>query len=129
MRLHPEGPIQIVGGIANRFGGFDGAPRSEYRQSPEQLLFRRIQQFITPFDRRPKRLLTLRNVEGAAGEQVQAALQTRQHCGGRKELNPCRSQFDSQRQAVQARADVRYGVAILFGETEIRLQSRSPLQE
>ena len=49
----------------------------------------------------------VRQVSGAAGQQLQPAFQPSLHGGGREQFDARRRQFDGQRQAVQAGADGR----------------------
>ena len=61
---------QIAVCIADGFGSLKRATTNEHREAPEQHLLRFIQELMTPANRVPKCLLPLRQVEGAAGQQL-----------------------------------------------------------
>ena len=93
---------QIATGVADRLRRLQSAPSDKHGKPPEQFPLGLIQQTVTPINGVAERLLTFRQVERAARQQLQAALQPVQYGAGRQYLGPGSRQFDGQRQSIQA---------------------------
>ena len=66
---------------------------------------RRLEEIVTPGDRSPQRLLSLRAVPATSGEERKPAVETRQDGLRRKESHARRRQLDGQRETIQATTD------------------------
>jgi hypothetical protein len=64
--------------VRNAFGGLEGTPTAEHRESGEEPLFALAQEVVAPLDGTAERPLTLGQVAGTTGEQRQPLLQTRE---------------------------------------------------
>ena len=62
-------------GFADLLGGLERAAAGEDGQAGEELLLGLVEQVVAPGDRRPQRLLALRGVARAAGQQRQPVLE------------------------------------------------------
>ena len=87
------------------------------------------QQCIAPGDRGAQRLLPVRQVAAAAGQQAQRMVQPGQDRLRRQQLNPRRRQLDGQRQAVESAGDRRDRRHVLVVESESRHRGGGPLGE
>ena len=68
---------------------------------------------MTPIDGFAESLLPLGEVEGASGEQLQAAMQAIADGKGREQLGSGSSEFNRQRQAIEAGTDFLNGSFVL----------------
>ena len=101
----------------------------EDRQQLEQPLLGGVQQLVAPLDRRPERLLPLRQVAGAAAERLEAARQAVPQRLGREEVEAGGRELDRQRQPVEPAADVGHGGGVVVGQAEVGPDAARPLDE
>ena len=73
--------------------------------------------------------MALWTVARPAGQEAQAIAQPREHGLRREDVDARRRQLDRQRQAVEARADLRHGRRILVGHLEVGLHAHGPFDE
>ena len=121
--------IEIALGVANGFHAFQSASAHEHRQSSEKLLLGGTQQVVAPIHGGAQRLLPLRQVARAAGQQLQPARQARQHGRGRKNFDPRGRQFDGERQTIQTGANLGDRGRVFPVELKIRLGGDGALHE
>ena len=96
-------------------------PPTKTESAAEQPLLRFVEQVVAPGDRAAQRLLAFGQIARAAGEDLQAALQSSQHRRGRQRLDARRRQLDGQRQPVEAIADLGNRARVLAGQREVGL--------
>ena len=84
---------------------------------------------MAPVQRRPQRLLPLRQITRSPGEQREPGPQHRQQGQGRVQPDPGRGQFDGQRQPVQGSADLGSGRKLVFLRREVRADGPGPRDE
>jgi hypothetical protein len=121
--------IKIASGIAHGFRAFQRASAHEHRESPEKLLLGGSQQIVAPVNGGAQRLLPLRHVARAAGQQLQPAGETCPHGRGRKNFDPGGCEFDGERQTIEARANFGDRGCIVWSKFKIRLDRDGPLHE
>ncbi len=112
---------KIASRIADGLHRFQRATAEEHRKPAEESLLGRVEESVTPVDGAAKSLLTGRQVAGAAGQQVEAAFQARQHGGRREQLDARRRQFDGEGQTVEASADGSDSGRVFIGQGEVVL--------
>ncbi len=101
-QVQPERPIRIDHGTRRV-----GTPAAdEHRQPPEQDLLVRIEQVVTPADRRAQVSLALRRVPVASRQEVERRAQAVQDLGRREELAACGGELDGERQARDTARDL-----------------------
>jgi hypothetical protein len=66
------------------------------------------QEFVAPFDRRPKRPLAFRDVPGAAGEQRKTLFEPLEDLLRGQSFHACGRKLDREREIVEALADLRH---------------------
>ena len=93
-------------GAADLLGGLQRATAGEHGQAGEEVLLCRRQEVVAPGDRRAQRPLPLRCRARAAGKQRQPLLESFEQDRRRESLHARSSQFDRERQAVEAPADL-----------------------
>ena len=69
---------EVLAGVADGLGRLERAAAGEDREAPEQRLLGRRQQVVAPVDRAAQRLLALRQVARAAGQQLEPPFDARQ---------------------------------------------------
>jgi len=110
------------GGRARRIGDrlccLERRASDEDGETAKQRLLRRVEEVVTPADGRPQRLLPLRPIAPAAGEEPQAIVKTRQDRLGRQQADARRRQLDGQREPVQLVADLRHHRHVVVREPE-----------
>jgi hypothetical protein len=84
---------------------------------------------MTPVDRAAQGLLAQRQILGSAGEELQAAFESRLHRGWREQLDARGSQFNGQRQPVEPATDGGYRQRIFVSELEIWLHGPGAFQK
>ena len=75
---------------------------------------------MAPGDCATERLLALRQVAHATGQQVEPALEAGEHRARRQQAAPRRGELDRQRQSVEARHDLGHGARVRVVEDEVR---------
>ena len=84
---------------------------------------------MTPGDRSPQRLLSLRAVPATPGEEREPAVETRQDRLRWKESHARRRQLDGERETVQATTDGDDRLRVLFGQLEVALHRAGAIDE
>jgi hypothetical protein len=87
-------------------GRFMGRSAREDGQTTEELLFDRIEEFVTPLDRPAQGALMPRHVTPAPGEEWQPTLESSQHLSRLKHFHASCGEFDCERKSVEASADL-----------------------
>ena len=95
----------IARGATDAVGQVQVAATDEHGQAVEQPAGAGFEQVVAPRDRAPQRLLALRQVPRARGEQREVVLEPRDDLFGRQELDPCGGELDGQRHPVEPRGD------------------------
>ena len=107
---------KLTARVGDRLRRLEGASADEDGQAPKEPLLRRGEQIVTPGDGVAHRLLAGRKISPAAGQNDQAALQTRQQRGRRKHFDPGRGELDGERQSIETTTDRRDRGGILSRE-------------
>ena len=94
-------------------GGLHRPATGKHAQAAKQRLGGGIQQLEAPVDGVAQGLLALGRVNMAALEQRQAVMQPRRQRRWRQHPQTCGGQFDGQRQAVQAAANLYHGLQLI----------------
>ncbi len=124
--------------LAYHLGSLEGAAANEDGEPAEEALFRFCQQVVAPLQRVAQRLLAHGQVACATGEDIQTMGKAMEQSLRWEQLAPGSGQFERQRQAIQAHADLCDGVRISRGQLKGRLDGlraqdkeahRGPLQE
>ena len=112
---------------AHAFGRREAPAAGEHGQPLEHFSLRWRQQLITPFDRRPQRLLARQRRSAAAGEQAETMVQTGRELVDGQAADQRGCQLERQRNAVEALADPgdRRRVARREGEAALAAWPRS----
>jgi hypothetical protein len=76
---------------------------------------------MTPGDGSPHRLLSLREVASAPGQQRQPVVEPGEQCRGRENFDPGGSELNGEGQAIQSPADGDDSVRVLGADDEILL--------
>ena len=113
----------------HRLRRIEGPAAGKHRQSSEEGLLRRIEEIVTPGDRSPQRLLSLRAVPATSGEEREAAVETRQDRLRRQESHARRRQLDGEREAIQATTDGDDRFRVVFGQLEVALHRAGTIDE
>src|SRR5437764_3441179 len=95
-------PVDAADGLGRRERAAAGKD-AELREEPLLVL---AEQVVAPVERGSQRLLVLRRVAAAAGQELEAVAETGEHRGRRQELRPGRGELDRERQAVEAGAEL-----------------------
>ncbi len=93
-------------GAADLLGGLERAAAGEDGQPGEDVLLARRQQVMAPGDRRAQRALPLRRRARAPREQRQPLFESLEQDGRRESLHTSSGEFDRERQAIEAPADL-----------------------
>lgn len=120
---------EIAGGIADGFGGFERAAADESGEAAEEAALGLVEEIVAPVNRVAKGLLAFGKIEGAAGEELEAALEAIEDSGGRKNAGAGGGELDRQREAVEARADVADGGSVIRRDGKVRADGGSALDE
>ena len=116
-------------GAAARFADIQAGASGEHRAGREQPPGPRRQQVMAPGDRSPQRLLPVRKVTAAAGQQAQRMLKPGRDRLRRQQPDPRRRQLDGQRQAVQPADNLRDRRRVLIVDGESRYHGGRALGE
>ncbi len=110
--MPPDGGLLGAHGL----GGLQREAAREDRQPAEQDALRLGQQVVTPVDGGAQRLVPRDGRAAAGGQQREAVVQAGGDLLHRKHLHAGGGQFDRQRDAVQALADLHHVRRVLLGE-------------
>ena len=110
---------------ADGFGRIQRAASGEDAQAGKQAPLGRRQQVIAPVDGGAQRLLAGRQAAQTGVKKFQVVLQPGKHRLGRENVDACGRQFDRQRQAIQASAQLSHGRSVLISDLKIRLDRLS----
>jgi hypothetical protein len=113
----------------NRLRRIEGPAAGEHRQSPEEGLFRAIEEIMTPGDRSPQRLLSFRAVSATSDEECEAAVKSGQDRFRREQSHPRSRQLDGERETIQATTDGDDRFRVLFCKLEVALHRASAIDE
>ena len=105
--------------VAHRLGRLGATAAGEDGEPREDRPLVRVEQLVTPVDRRPQRLLALREVARAADEDAQPSLQPGAKRLGREHARPRGRELERQRQPVERDADLG-DLALVPLEPEVR---------
>ena len=108
----------LAGLCADRLDVRERAASGEDGKTPEQTLLRVLEQRVAPVDRGAQRLLPLGNVARAGGEDLEGVAETLEQRLRSQEPETGGSEFESERQAVEAPADRRDRLGVLRRQLE-----------
>ena len=91
----------------------------EHRYPREKSTLRLVEQVVAPRDGAPERLLAARQVARAAGEHVEARLQTAEQRLRAEELDPRRGELDRERKAIDPLTDPGDRRRVFVGDREV----------
>lgn len=114
---------------SQRLRGLQRASADEDRETAEQPLLRRREQRVAPVDGSAQGLLARGQVARAAGQELQAVVETGRQRRRRQELDASRGKLDRQGQTVQPRANRRDRRSVLGREGEAGEKSRGAVNE
>jgi len=117
------------GFFADRLDGFDIEGAGEDAEMSECTLFPLIEQVIAPVQRRLERLLAYRHRGWSSHQQPEAVDEARQHLLERHVSEACGGKLQSQRDSVQAAAQLGHGRCILVGQQQGPVDEPGPLDE
>ncbi len=84
---------------------------------------------ITPVDGRAQGLVARESDRAPSGEEPESIIQARRDLFHRKDFDPCRREFNRQRDAIQALADLSHRRRVLIGYLELRLGGQGAIDE
>ena len=91
----------------------------EHREQLEQPLFSRLEQLVTPIQRRPERLLPRWQVTRPAAQEPEPVTELFPQRLGREKPQTRRGKLDRQGQSVQPAADFKNRRRIVIGQSEV----------
>src|SRR5207344_150353 len=97
----------------------------EHAELREERLGILLEQVVAPVEGHAQRLLMLRCVPSAAGEEREPIRQPPEERGRRKEFGSRRRELDRKRQTVKARTELGHGGRVLLAQLEVRVRSLS----
>ena len=105
----------------HRLGGLQRPSAGKHGEPAKERLLGWPEQLVAPGDRRPHRLLPLRQVPGAADQQRHQVIEASQQLGQAQDADPGGNQFQCQRQPVQTPANRRHDRGVFLGQRERRI--------
>ena len=129
-REHVGAPRDVETGA-----GADGFDRAELEaagedaEPPQQHPLVRLEQVVTPLERRLERLLPRRRRAAAGAEEPEAVVEPLGHRSGPERAEPAGGELERERQAVEPEADARDVRRVLLVERESRRGRRRALDE
>ena len=122
-------PPGVNASLGNCLRGLQGEAAGKDRQAPEHRSLIRVEEVIAPGDRVAQRLVPGRRFAGAAHQQRQPRIQTRQERLRGEHLAARRRQLDRQRQPVEAAAELRDGARVLVCQGKVGFDLAGALGE
>ncbi len=105
-----------LGAAGDGTGGGEVESTHERRKPAKQDSLGLGQQRMRPIHRRMQCLLATHRSAGTTGQQAEAVVQTVDDLVERQRTHPGRGEFDGQRHAVEATADLLHSVVVVVGD-------------
>ena len=119
----------ILGQLGDHRRSRHRPPLDEHGQRGHEVPPALVEQADAPLDRRTQAALPLREIDRAGSECVEHVLQPRQQGDRIEQADPSGGQFDGERQAVEAAADLHDRGGVVVGELEVVADRLRPVDE